>query len=138
MKKYIFLFFVFAFLVLIIEAILLLIAGLEEKARDYYIAHIAIAISSIIMGFLFVKDNKRAPTQNENMTYLIVIISVFVIISIVTTVSSINSLIDSGELIPTRDFVEESIGFIYTLIVNALAIYPPFYFACKLLARRYR
>jgi glucose uptake protein GlcU len=139
MKKYVFLFFVFTVLIVIIASNLLLIIGLsEEKASEYHIGLIFVAIASIITGCFFVKYNERAPTQKEGMTYLVSIMTILIIALIAFIVYIFKPFIDSGEVLLTRELITAIGYFVGILIEYILAIYLPFYFTCKLLARKYK
>jgi glucose uptake protein GlcU len=139
MKKYIFLFFVFTVLAIIAAAAYSVIVGYNGKASEYHIDLIAIAIASIITGCFFVKDKERAPTQKEGMIYLVSIMIILMSASIAITIYSTKSLIDSGELVLTRELINKTIGYLVgAFIEDVLAIYLPFYFTCKLSARKYK
>ncbi|MDR1285089.1 MAG: ABZJ_00895 family protein [Campylobacteraceae bacterium] len=139
MKKYIILFLIFTILATVVAIALLLIAEFDKKASEYGIDLIIVAIASIITAFFFIKDKKRAPAQNESMIYLISIIIILIIASIAFAVYRLKPFVDSGELVLTKEFINTNIAyFITALIKYILAIYLPFYLACKLLARKYR
>jgi hypothetical protein len=139
MKKYISVFLFITVLITIVTAALLLVFGFGNIAYKYDIDLVVLGIASIVTGFLFVKDNKRAPTQNESMIYLIFSVVIIMIVLSAFTIYRLKPLIDSGEIILTREFINTGIAyFVGTFIGYVLVIYLPFYFTCKLLARRYR
>jgi hypothetical protein len=57
-------------LLIIVARVLLLIVEFNGKSSEYGIDLAVMAIASIIMGFLFVRDNKRAPTQSVVLSYI--------------------------------------------------------------------
>jgi hypothetical protein len=112
-----------------------LVVGIEGKGINL----IAMAISSTIAGFSFVKDNKRTPTKNESIIYLVFIVSALMIIWTASSVHNIKPLVDSGKVILTKEFIIIYIAyFVSNIIKYILVTYLPFYLTCKLLARRYR
>jgi hypothetical protein len=136
-KKYIFCFFVFLTLFLICSIILAFILNIQ-KPTDYYIDLIIVAMSSIVAGFVFVKNNGRAPAQKESMIYLVWIVTILIIASVAFTGYRLKPFIDSGEIELTASFVNNTIGFLLYPSKYILTVYPPFYFTCKLLDRKYK
>jgi hypothetical protein len=138
MKKYILLFFAFLVLFLVLSIILVFALNIL-KPTDYYIDLIIVAMSSIIIGFIFVKNNGRVPTQKETIAYTSSIIIIFIILSIAFTIYRLKPFVNSGEFVITASFINSNIGhFVGSVIWYILATHLPFYLTCRLLAKRYK
>jgi hypothetical protein len=126
-------------LITIFTIALILLLGLERIISEYDVDLIIIATASIITCFLFVKDNKRAPTQNESMIYLI--FSVIIIMAVLSALMAykLQPLMDNIGFVLNREFIAKGIAlFVEYFIKYTLVIYLPFYFIGKLLAKRYK
>jgi hypothetical protein len=126
-------------LMTIFVIVLFLVFGFEGIMYEYDIDLIVIAIASMITGLLFVKENKRVPTQNESMTYLISAVIIIIVILSALIFYRIKPLVDSGEIVLTKELINRGIAlFVEYSIKYILVIYLPFYLICRLLVRRYK
>jgi hypothetical protein len=93
----------------------------------------------MITGFLFAKENRRVPTQNESMVYLIVLVIILMAVLSALMFYVTRPFLDSGEIVLNKELINRGIAFFVEYFIKyALVIYLPFYLICRLLVRRYK
>ncbi|MDR1008587.1 MAG: ABZJ_00895 family protein [Campylobacteraceae bacterium] len=83
MAKYIFMFFVFALLIIVMLAVIFFVIGRVIAINNLHL--LVAGIASISTAALFVKQQKREPSNNEKLLFTLIITIVLLIISVIVT-----------------------------------------------------